>query len=117
MALRQCLEAIPIARRLNFSHSIFCKPGWWGARRSRYCKLHNFRKTAGVGTGERVMRCVLVWLATALGAVAQLCCGAEVAFAQGDAAAHVLFFTGTDIWRNGLFSHAGFLWSYRGLNE
>jgi hypothetical protein len=63
------------------------------------------------------MRSVLVRLATALGAVAQICCGAEVAFAEGDAAAHVLFFTGTDIWRNGLFSHAGFLWAYRGLNE
>jgi hypothetical protein len=63
------------------------------------------------------MRCVLVWLATALGAVAQVCCGAESAFAQGDAAAHLLFFNGTDLWRNGLFSHAGVLWAYRGLHE
>src|SRR5256885_16891168 len=63
------------------------------------------------------MRGVLVSLATALLAVARICCGAEVAFADGDAAAHILFFNGTEIWRNGLFSHAGFLWAYRVLNE
>jgi len=63
------------------------------------------------------MRCVLVSLATALGVVAQVCCGVGVAVAEGEAAAHVLFFNGTDIWRNGLFSHAGFLWAYRGLHE
>jgi len=68
-------------------------------------------------TGERVMRCVLGWLATALGAVAQVCCGVGAAVAEGEAAAHVLFFNGTDIWRNGLFSHAGSLWAYRGLHE
>src|SRR5437764_14700992 len=64
------------------------------------------------------MRCVLVSLATALLAVVRVC-GAEVAFAEGssEGAAHVLFFNGTAIWRNGLFSHAGFLWAYRGLNE
>jgi hypothetical protein len=32
-------------------------------------------------------------------------------------AEHVLFFSGADIWRNGLFSHSGLLWAYRGLNE
>jgi len=65
------------------------------------------------------MRGVLVLLATALGAIGQVWCGAGVAFAEeaSEAAAHVLFFNGTDLWRNGLFSHAGFLWAYRGLNE
>ena len=63
------------------------------------------------------MRCVLVSLAAALGTVAQVCCGAGAAVAEGEVAAHVLFFNGTDIWRNGVFSHAGFLWAYRGLHE
>jgi hypothetical protein len=65
------------------------------------------------------MRCVLVGLATAFLAVARVCSGAQVAFAEdsGEAAKHILFFNGTDIWRNGLFSHTGFLWAYRGLNE
>src|SRR3954468_3513474 len=29
---------------------------------------------------------------------------------------HVLFFSGTDIWRNGSFSHSGLFWAYRGLD-
>jgi hypothetical protein len=29
---------------------------------------------------------------------------------------HVLFFSGTDIWRNGLFSHSGLFWAYQGLS-
>jgi hypothetical protein len=29
---------------------------------------------------------------------------------------HVLFFSGADIWRNGLFSHSGLLWAYGGMN-
>ncbi len=65
------------------------------------------------------MRCLLVQFAAALLAVARVCCGAEIASAEGagEAAAHFLFFNGTDIWRNGLFSHAGVLWAYQGLNE
>jgi hypothetical protein len=31
-------------------------------------------------------------------------------------AEHALFFSGADIWRNGLFSHSGLFWAYRGLN-
>jgi hypothetical protein len=63
------------------------------------------------------MRCVLVRLAAALLAVAGNCC-AEPALAEtSDKVAHALFFSGTDLWRNGLFSHAGFLWAFRGLNE
>ncbi len=31
-------------------------------------------------------------------------------------AQHILVFSGADIWRNGLFSHSGLLWAYRGLN-
>jgi hypothetical protein len=29
---------------------------------------------------------------------------------------HVLFFSGTDIWRNGAFSHTGMFWAYRGFD-
>src|SRR3954447_19462268 len=29
---------------------------------------------------------------------------------------HVLFFSGTDMWRNGAFSHTGMFWAYRGLD-
>ena len=32
-------------------------------------------------------------------------------------ATHVLFFGGTDIWRNGGFAHGGFLWAYQGLER
>lgn len=35
---------------------------------------------------------------------------------ESEAAAHFLFFSGADIWRNGAFSHAGFLWAYQGLD-
>ncbi len=31
-------------------------------------------------------------------------------------AEHLLLFSGADIWRNGLFSHSGLFWAYRGLN-
>jgi hypothetical protein len=30
-------------------------------------------------------------------------------------ASNLLFFTGTDIWRNGGFAHGGFLWAHQGL--
>src|SRR3954454_4694712 len=38
---------------------------------------------------------------------------------SGDAAtvAHLLLFSGADIWRNGAFMHGGFLYAYRGLNQ
>jgi len=29
---------------------------------------------------------------------------------------HVLFFSGTEIWRDGLFSHSGLFWAYHGLS-
>jgi len=32
-------------------------------------------------------------------------------------AAHFLFFSGADIWRNGAFMHGGFLYAYQGLNQ
>jgi hypothetical protein len=55
-----------------------------------------------------------------IAALAAACCGAGPSHAEirtdAETAAHVLFFSGTDIWRNGAFSHAGFLWSYQGLD-
>lgn len=55
-----------------------------------------------------------------IAALAAACCGADPSHAEipadAETAAHFLFFSGTDIWRNGAFSHAGFLWSYQGLN-
>jgi len=62
------------------------------------------------------MRCVVMVIA----ALAVVCCGGGASFAEIAAdeqtAAHVLFFSGADIWRNGLFSHSGLFWAYRGLN-
>jgi len=29
---------------------------------------------------------------------------------------HILFFSGTEIWRDGLFAHSGLFWAYHGLN-
>jgi cellulose biosynthesis protein BcsS len=34
-----------------------------------------------------------------------------------EAVAHLLFFSGTDVWRNGGFLHGGFLYAYQGLNQ
>ncbi len=63
------------------------------------------------------MRRLVAWIA----ALAAACCGAGDALAQTAAAAepvaHYLFFGGSDVWRNGAFSHGGVLWSYQGLNE
>jgi hypothetical protein len=44
--------------------------------------------------------------------------GAKVddAPASESTAQHFLVFSGTDLWRNGAFSHAGFFWAYRGLH-
>jgi len=45
--------------------------------------------------------------------------GPAVAETSAEAAAvtHFLFFSGADVWRNGAFTHGGFLWSYQGLNQ
>jgi len=65
------------------------------------------------------MRRVGGFVLAALAALAS--CGLRQAIAEsGDeraAAAHLLFFSGADIWRNGAFSHGGFLWAYQGLNS
>jgi len=65
------------------------------------------------------MRCGATGLA-AFVATGLTCFGLAPAFAEenGDRekATHFLFFSGADIWRNGVFSHAGFLWSYQGLD-
>src|SRR5947207_12135394 len=66
------------------------------------------------------MRCGVTGVA-AFVAAALTCTGLTPAFAEavvaGETAAHFLFFSGADIWRNGAFSHAGFLWSYQGLES
>src|SRR5256885_12002434 len=38
---------------------------------------------------------------------------------RSDAAtlAHLLLFSGADVWRNGAFMHGGFLYAYQGLNQ
>lgn len=66
------------------------------------------------------MRCVVVFVAAAVAAGLSSLFGVEAAFAETggdrDAAAHFLFFSGADIWRNGGFTHGGFLWAYQGLD-
>lgn len=64
------------------------------------------------------MRILVACIAAAV-AVALALCGVESAFAGPAAeqdAAHILFFGGTDIWRNGGFMHGGFLWAFQGLD-
>ena len=57
---------------------------------------------------RRGVACVAAVLAAWLG-----CCGIQPAAAEAErdaaAVAHLLFFSGADIWRNGAFSHGGFL--------
>ncbi|TMI98747.1 MAG: cellulose biosynthesis protein BcsS [Alphaproteobacteria bacterium] len=36
---------------------------------------------------------------------------------ETEAAAHLLFFSGADVWRNGAFMHGGLLYAYQGLNQ
>jgi hypothetical protein len=63
------------------------------------------------------MRSVVALLA-ALAAALGLC-GVEPALADEagqEAAARALLFAGTDFWRNGGFTHGGFLWAYQGLD-
>lgn len=64
---------------------------------------------------RRVLTCVAAVLAA--GAAS---CGVAAASVEDDGAdevrPRVLFFSGVDIWPNGLFSHSGFLWAYQGLN-
>ena len=90
------------------------------------------------------MRCVVVCTAVIWAALSV--CGSVSAFAQGTsgepeqteeaeaspeaqpvpqpdtsgnsaAVAHLLFFSGGDIWHNGAFAHGGFLYAYQGLNQ
>jgi len=64
---------------------------------------------------RRVVAFVVVAVAAALA-----CCGLRPAVAESSeeshTAAHLLFFSGADIWRNGAFSHGGFLWASQGSN-
>ena len=45
--------------------------------------------------------------------------GPAVPETRGDAAtgAHLLLFSGADVWRNGAFMHGGFLYAFQGLNR
>ena len=65
---------------------------------------------------RRVVACGAAALTAALA-----CCDIRTASAEtdgdADAVAHVLFFSGADIWRNGAFTHGGFLYAYQGLNQ
>src|SRR5262245_15060677 len=53
-----------------------------------------------------------------VGASAEDSIGAESEVLAGadDATAHVLFFSGGDLWRNGAFAHGGLLWAPKGLD-
>jgi hypothetical protein len=62
----------------------------------------------------RIVACIAAVVTAVLGNF-----DAELALAaDGESAAqHLLFFSGTDLWRNGYFAHGGFLWAPQGLNE
>ena len=65
------------------------------------------------------MRRVIAFIVGAF-AAALAHCGPATAVAEDsgerEAVAHLLFFNGADLWRNGGFTHGGFLWAYQGLN-
>lgn len=73
------------------------------------------------------MRCFGAWPAGLLAAAIMFCDArtaraefgveSEPAAPAEAAAARFLFFTGTDLWRNGGFAHGGFLWASQGLND
>ena len=71
------------------------------------------------------MRCVVAFVVATVAALA--ICGPRPAVAESDEAqdsagsetapaSRLLFFSGADLWRNGAFSHGGFLWAPQGLN-
>lgn len=55
------------------------------------------------------------WLAVGAGYCEEPDKGAAVR--EGAAPATVLYFSGADLWRNGVFAHGGFLWSPKGLEQ
>ncbi len=55
---------------------------------------------------------VAAWLAAG-GAVVERACAADLTPPGAD---RVLFFSGVDLWRGGVFSHAGALWAPKGLD-
>jgi hypothetical protein len=63
------------------------------------------------------MRCVAVYVAASVAAMAA-CCGADCARAgDTERAAQWLFFSGSDAWRNGVFTHDGFSYAHQGVNS
>src|SRR5204862_301562 len=90
--------------------------------------IHNLLVTGGCipdrklpqWPGSAVMRGVVVcW--TGAFAAALAWCGIASASdepeSNAEAVAHLLFFSGTDVWRNGGFLHGGFLYAYQGLSQ
>src|SRR4029077_14201403 len=65
---------------------------------------------------RRLVVCSVGALAAALA-----CCGVAPASDgpenKTEAVAHLLFFSGADVWRNGGFLHGGFLYAYQGLSQ
>lgn len=66
-----------------------------------------------------IMRCVGGVAAMVLAALSIACGGRAVAGndSSGREAAHFLFFSGTDLWRDGAFLHGGGLWAPNGLDS
>jgi hypothetical protein len=62
------------------------------------------------------MGCVAVYVAAFVAAVVA-CCGVDVARAGSERAAQWLFFSGSDAWRNGAFTHDGFFYAHQGVNS
>jgi len=56
-------------------------------------------------------------LGTAFVAVVAFCFGLDIARADSGRAAQWLFFSGTDAWRNGVFTHDGFFYAHQGVNS
>ena len=62
------------------------------------------------------MRCVAEYVAAFVAAVVA-CCVVDDARAGSDRAAQWLFFSGSDLWRNGAFTHGGFFYAHQGVNS
>src|SRR5437868_10479544 len=101
------------------SHSDFANPG--GLPRNLLLTVGcRSPKKLPKSRGGILMRRVVASAAAVL--IAGLAwCGIRPAWAAtdgpADAVAHVLFFGGADIWRNGGFTHGGFLYAYQGLDQ
>lgn len=66
--------------------------------------------------GGAFMRFVTMWSAACV-ATTVACCGVNIARADSERAAQWLFFSGSDAWRNGVFTHDGFFYAHQGVNS